>query len=89
MLFVNHDQTQVLELNPLLNQGMGPDDQMGCPRSNVTENGLSRFTCDTAGEKRDPVAGTVQKLAKRLKLAIVLKLTKHILYHLLIEITVT
>ena len=65
MLLINHYQAQFFELNSFLNQGMGPDDQIGFPGLNVTQNRFSPFTFDTAGEKGDPVAGTAQKLANR------------------------
>ena len=44
---------------------MGPDDQIGFPGLNVTQNRFSPFTFNTAGEKGDPVASTAQKLANR------------------------
>ena len=65
MLLVNDYQAKVFELNSFLNQGMGPDNQIGFSGSNVTQNRFSPFTFDTAGEKGDPVSGTAQKLANR------------------------
>ncbi len=40
MLFVDHDQSQIPEDDPFLDQGMGPDDDIDIPRSGAAPEDL-------------------------------------------------